>query len=145
MLKLLMCLRVVTPIMRIKLMIEIKLRGRWGDGTFPPRSQMLSLRLFEPLRDAGLPAVITEPEHTRRIDDMMKLYGIATSGANYKQNREVMLTLNTNNALINRICRRRRANIWKISHRHIWSLARLTRGSLTPDEMGAFLPKAIRF
>jgi molecular chaperone HtpG len=99
---------------------------------------------FEPLRDAGLPAVITEPEHTRRIDDMMKLYGIATSGANYKQNREVMLTLNTNNALINRICSSPESETSEDIARHIWSLARLTRGSLTM-KWGLFLPKAIRF
>lgn len=99
---------------------------------------------FEPLRDAGLPAVITEPEHTRRIDDMMKLYGIATSGANYKQNREVMLTLNTNNALINRICSSPESETSEDIARHIWSLARLTRGSLTPDEMGAFLTESYK-
>ena len=97
---------------------------------------------FESLRDAGLPAVITEPEHTRRIDDMMKLYGIATSGANYKQNREVMITLNTNNALINRICSTPENETSEKIARHIWSLARLTRGSLTPDEMGAFLTES---
>lgn len=94
---------------------------------------------FESLRDEGLPAVITEPEHTRRIDDMMRIYGMATSDTEYKQNSEVMLTLNTNNALIARICSSPESETSEKIARHIWSLARLTRCSLTPDEMGAFL------
>ncbi len=89
---------------------------------------------FEHLRDTKTPAVIIEDEQYRRMNDMMRLYGM-TEGLDKK---EISLTVNLENELIKKLLISNDETVAK----HIWSLSRLSRRELSADEMKDFLAES---
>ncbi len=90
---------------------------------------------FERLRDTATPAVITEDEESRRMNDMMRLYGMP-SGADMKK---LSLTLNLENNLIKKLSATPEGEDAECIAKHIWMLCRLCRRELSADEMREFL------
>ncbi len=89
---------------------------------------------FEHLKDEGTPAIIIEDEQARRMNDMMRIYGMSEGFGK----KELSLTLNLENALIKKLLAKEDEAIAK----HIWSLARLSRRELSADEMKEFLAES---
>ncbi len=92
---------------------------------------------FDRLKDASVPAVVTESEQSRRMGDMMRMYGM---GGNVP--REHTLALNLSNPLIASLSAAPESETSEKVARHIWSLSMLTRKQLTPDELRAFLAES---
>ncbi len=92
---------------------------------------------FERLKDASVPAVVTESEQSRRMGDMMRMYGM---GENIPH--ELSLTLNLENSLIASLASDPESETSQKVAKHIWSLSMLTRKQLTPDELRAFLSES---
>ena len=93
---------------------------------------------FEHLKDADLPAVITESEESRRMEDMMRMYGMGGAGLP----RELSLTVNLENSLIKTLAADPDGESSAKIAKHIWSLSMLTRKQLTPDELREFLAES---
>lgn len=93
---------------------------------------------FHHLRDAKTPAVIIENEQSRRMNDMMRMYGMADGlGA-----KELSLSVNLENALIRKLLSAPVDESAETVAKHIWSLARLSKRELTADEMKEFLAES---
>lgn len=94
---------------------------------------------FQHLRDAKTPAVIIENEQSRRMNDMMRLYGMADSiGAK----KDLSLTVNLENELIQKLAAKPDTDVSETVAKHIWSLARLSKRELSADEMKQFLAES---
>ncbi len=92
---------------------------------------------FERLKDASVPAVITESEQSRRMEDMMRIYGMGGD-----MPRELSLTVNLENGLIKSLAADPEGEASAKIAKHIWSLALLTRKQLSPDELRDFLSES---
>lgn len=93
---------------------------------------------FQHLRDAKTPAIIIENEQSRRMNDMMRLYGMSDAvGA-----KELSLTVNLENGLIKKLLGEADSDTSKTVAKHIWSLARLSKRELSSDEMKEFLSES---
>ena len=92
---------------------------------------------FSRLKDAGVPAVITEGEESRRMQDMMKLYGMGGD-----MPHEIALTVNADSELIKTISADPKSETSEKIARHIWHLSMLTRGAMSPDELREFLSES---
>ncbi len=92
---------------------------------------------FERLRDASVPAVITESEESRRMGDMMRIYGMGGD-----MPHELTLTLNLENSLIKSLAADPQSEASDKIAKHIWSLAMLTRKQLTPEKLRDFLAES---
>lgn len=90
---------------------------------------------FERLRDTATPAVITEDEESRRMSDMMRLYGMPANA----DMKNVSLSLNLNNELIKKLADAPEGEDAERIAKHIWMLCRLCRRELSADEMREFL------
>ena len=93
---------------------------------------------FSRLKDKSLPAVVTEGEESRRMQDMMKLYGMGGVG----DAGDVALTVNVDSELIKNITADPSAEASEKIARHIWHLCMLTRGSIKPEELREFLAES---
>ena len=93
---------------------------------------------FERLKDASIPAVITESEQSRRMEDMMRMYGMGGAGMPH----ELSLTVNLENSLIGTLASSPESETSEKVAKHIWSLAMLTRKQLTADELRDFLAES---
>lgn len=90
---------------------------------------------FERLIDSATPAVITEDEDARRMNDMMRLYGMSADHSA----KNVSLTLNLENELIKKLASSPEGEDAEVIAKHIWSLCRLCRQELSAEEMNEFL------
>lgn len=90
---------------------------------------------FERLIDSATPAVITEDEDARRMNDMMRLYGMSADHSA----KNVSLTLNLENELIKKLASSPEGEDAEVIAKHIWSLCRLCRQELFAEEMNEFL------
>lgn len=94
---------------------------------------------FQSLKDAAVPAVLTVSEESRRMEDMMKMYGMnADSGA---FPTEAKLILNADSALIERIDRavgEDPACAEKMA-RQVYGLSLLSQRRLSAEELKKFL------
>ena len=89
---------------------------------------------FEALADSGVPALLTVSEESRRMQDMMKLYG-----GNFALPETYELTLNTQNSLIKTLADKVGTPYATAVAGQIWSLALLAHRQLTAEELHSFL------
>ena len=89
---------------------------------------------FEALADSGVPALLTVSEESRRMQDMMKLYG-----GNFALPETYELTLNTQNSLIKALAEKSDIPYATAVAGQIWSLALLAHRQLTAEELHSFL------
>ncbi len=93
---------------------------------------------FQTLKDTGVPAVLTVSEESRRMEDMMKMYGMNQDGV-FPQNAK--LILNPDNPLIRKIDEMRQSDAARAEKiaRQVYALSLLSQRKLSADELNAFL------
>lgn len=97
---------------------------------------------YELLKDESTPAILNISEEARRMEDMMKMYGMDTSAV---PSADMTLVVNQNNRLISKLSELIKAgdadkaeNIAK----QLYSLALLSQRQLTADELRTFLAQS---
>ena len=92
----------------------------------------------EKLKNADLPAVITLSEESRRIQDMMAMYGMAKGAVG----DDSTLVLNAGNKLVQYVKDHADGENTALLCAQIYDLARLAHGPLEPDDMTAFMERS---
>ena len=94
---------------------------------------------FESLAEAKTPALLNISEDARRMDDMMRFY--AAQGGMEQMNipLESTLVLNTQSALIKKLCNDTASEKAKIIAHQVYMLALLAQRQLSADELQEFL------
>ena len=101
---------------------------------------------FCPLKDEKVPALLSIPEESRRMEEMMRLYRIRTSGDGGESlmPMAMTLTLNTNAALtkkLSSLCDTDAEKAEKIAS-YVYKLSLLSQKKLSPEEMNAFMAES---
>jgi len=101
---------------------------------------------FCPLKDEKVPALLSIPEESRRMEEMMRLYRIRTSGDGGESlmPMAMTLTLNTNAALtkkLSSLCDTDADKAEKIAS-YVYKLSLLSQKKLSPEEMNAFMAES---
>lgn len=93
---------------------------------------------FQTLKEAEIPAVLTVSEESRRMEDMMKMYGMNQNGA-FPQSAK--LILNPDNALVKKIDEMRNTDAERAERiaRQVYALSLLSQRKLSAEELNAFL------
>ena len=89
------------------------------------------------MKDEKIPAVLNISEESRRMEEMMKLYGMSDNGYPV----DMSLVINTSSSLIKKLCEyvdAADAKAEKIAS-HIYKLSLLSQRKLSADEMQDFL------
>lgn len=92
---------------------------------------------FESLKDEKVPAILNISEQSRRMSDMMKMYGMT----DMPSQEEAALILNSNSKLVKELCERvesEKEELMPVA-KQIYSLALLGQRQLTADELKSFL------
>ena len=93
------------------------------------------------LKDADIASVITVSEDERRMQDMMKMYGMYGMDASAFKPGET-LTLNLNNELVSYILENADSENVPVFCEQIYDLARISNQPLEPDEMKTFIQRS---
>ena len=98
------------------------------------------------LKDEKVPALLSIPEESRRMEEMMRLYRIKTSGDGGESlmPTAMTLTLNTNAALTEKLsylCDTDEKKAEKIAS-YVYKLSLLSQKKLSPEEMNAFMAES---
>lgn len=101
---------------------------------------------FCPLKDEKVPALLSIPEESRRMEEMMRFYRIRTSGDGGEalMPMAMTLTLNTNAALtkkLSSLCDTDAEKAEKIAS-YVYKLSLLSQKKLSPEEMNAFMAES---
>ncbi|MBR0133381.1 MAG: molecular chaperone HtpG [Lachnospiraceae bacterium] len=94
----------------------------------------------EKLKNADISAVVTLSEEGRRMQDMMKMYGMAGMDDMYAAPET--LVLNANNELVKSIIAHPKAKNTSLYCEQVYDLARLSNHPLKPDEMKKFMERS---
>ena len=95
----------------------------------------------EKLKDDKVAAMAVLSEHSRRMGEMMKMYGMAGMDPSLYGN-EVTLVLNANHPLVQFVTEHKRSKNVPIICRQLYDLAMLTHKPLNPEEMTAFVQRS---
>ena len=95
----------------------------------------------EKLKNAGISSVITLSEEGRRMQDMMKVYGMAGMDPSMFGG-DVTLTLNANNELVKYILANKDSQHVPMFCAQLYDLAMISNHPLTPDEMSKFITRS---
>lgn len=94
---------------------------------------------FESLKDSSVPAILNITEESRRMADMMKMYGMANDS--FKE--ETSLVVNTASELIKKISLTDNQEAKSAAAQQIYTLALLSQRQLTPEEMKSFIASSL--
>ncbi len=97
--------------------------------------------VFENLKDTSVPAVLTVSEESRRMNDMMKMYGMADMEG---MPNESTLVLNSSSEVIKKLAGDASDEVKKAAAEQIYSLALLSQRRLTPEELKKFFDSSIK-
>ncbi len=95
----------------------------------------------EKLKDDNVASVITLSEENRRMQEMMKMYGMAGMDPSMFGN-ESTLTLNANHPLVQFIVEHKRSKSVPVICKQLYDLAMLAHKPLSPEEMTAFVQRS---
>ena len=95
----------------------------------------------EKLKNASISSVITLSEEGRRMQDMMKMYGMAGMDPSMFGG-DTTLTLNANNALVQYILEHPDSEHVPAFCRQLFDLAMISNHPLTPDAMSKFIARS---
>ncbi len=95
----------------------------------------------EKLKNADVSSMITVPEQTRRMAEMMKMYGMDESMTGMGEQGET-LVLNINNELVQYVLEHEEGENTEMICQQIYDLARLSNHPLKPEEMTAFVARS---
>ena len=90
------------------------------------------------MKDHDVPAVLTLSEQNRRMQEMMKMYGMDAGGYGSQE----VLILNAGNDLVKYIEENEDNDNTKLICAQIYDLASLSHRQLTPDEMSEFIKRS---
>ena len=96
----------------------------------------------EKLKDASISSMITLSEESRRMQDMMKMYGMAGMDPNMFGAEGQTLVLNANNDLVKYVAEHTDGENTKIICEQLYDLAKLAHGSLSPERMTKFIARS---
>ena len=89
----------------------------------------------EKLKDASISSMITLSEESRRMQDMMKMYGMAGMDPNMFGAEGQTLVLNANNDLVKYVAEHTDGENTKIICEQLYDLAMLSHAPLSPEQM----------
>ena len=92
-----------------------------------------------PLKNSDIASVITVSEESRRMQEMMKQYGMmGMDPAMFGGNQET-LVLNASHPLVELLMKEPEHKSWREIAQQLYDLASLAHGSLSPERMAAFI------
>ena len=95
----------------------------------------------EKLKDEKVASVITLSEQNRRMQEMMRMYGMAGMDP-AMFGSEVTLTLNANHPLVQYVAEHGDSENTPVICRQLYDMAMLAHKPLTPEEMTAFVQRS---
>ena len=95
----------------------------------------------EKLKNADVPSMITVPEQTRRMAEMMEMYGMSNSSTGLGTEGET-LVLNMNNDLVKYVLENEENENTELICQQLYDLARLANHPLKPEEMTKFVTRS---
>lgn len=95
----------------------------------------------EKLKNADTPSMITVSEQTRRMSEMMEMYGMSNSSTGLGAEGET-LVLNMNNDLVQYVLNNDESENTTTICQQLYDLARLANHPLKPEEMTAFVARS---
>ena len=96
----------------------------------------------EKLKDASISSMITLSEESRRMQDMMKMYGMAGMNPNMFGAEGQTLVLNANNDLVKYVAEHTDGENTKIICEQLYDLAMLSHAPLSPEQMTGFIARS---
>lgn len=96
----------------------------------------------EKLKDASISSMITLSEESRRMQDMMKMYGMAGMDPNMFGAEGQTLVLNANNDLVKYVAEHADGENTKILCEQLYDLAMLSHAPLSPEQMTGFIARS---
>ena len=96
----------------------------------------------EKLKDASISSMITLSEESRRMQDMMKMYGMAGMDPNMFGAEVQTLVLNANNDLVKYVAEHADGENTKIICEQLYDLAMLSHAPLSPEQMTGFIARS---
>ncbi len=96
----------------------------------------------EKLKDASISSMITLSEESRRMQDMMKMYGMAGMDPNMFGVEGQTLVLNANNDLVKYVAEHTDGENTKIICEQLYDLAMLSHAPLSPEQMTGFIARS---
>ena len=96
----------------------------------------------EKLKDASISSMITLSEESRRMQDMMKMYGMAGMDPNMFGAEGQTLELNANNDLVKYVAEHADGENTKIICEQLYDLAMLSHAPLSPEQMTGFIARS---
>ena len=96
----------------------------------------------EKLKDASISSMITLSEESRRMRDMMKMYGMAGMDPNMFGAEGQTLVLNANNDLVKYVAEHTDGENTKIICEQLYDLAMLSHAPLSPEQMTGFIARS---
>ena len=96
----------------------------------------------EKLKDASISSMITLSEESRRMQDMMKMYGMAGMDPNMFGAEGQTLVLNANNDLVKYVAEHADGENTKIICEQLYDLAMLSHAPLSPEQMTGFIARS---
>ena len=96
----------------------------------------------EKLKDAKISSIITLSEESRRMQDMMKMYGMAGMDPNMFGAEGQTLVLNANNDLVKYVAEHADGENTKIICEQLYDLAMLSHAPLSPEQMTGFIARS---
>ena len=95
---------------------------------------------IEKLKDDSVASMITLSEQTRRMQEMMKMYGMGGMGMD--MGGETTLILNANHPLVKYVVENKENENTSLICKQLYDLAMLAHKPLNPDEMTAFVKRS---
>ena len=96
----------------------------------------------EKLKDASISSMITLSEESRRMQDMMKMYGMAGMDPNMFGAEGQTLVLNANNDLVKYVAEHTDGENTKIICEQLYDLAMPSHAPLSPEQMTGFIARS---
>ena len=96
----------------------------------------------EKLKDASISSMITLSEESRRMQDMMKMYGMGGMDPNMFGAEGKTLVLNANNDLVKYVAEHADGENTKIICEQLYDLAMLSHAPLSPEQMTGFIARS---
>ena len=96
----------------------------------------------EKLKDASISSMITLSEESRRMQDMMKMYGMGGMDPNMFGAEGQTLVLNASNDLVKYVAEHADGENTKIICEQLYDLAMLSHAPLSPEQMTGFIARS---
>ncbi|MDO4620096.1 MAG: molecular chaperone HtpG [Lachnospiraceae bacterium] len=94
----------------------------------------------ENMKDEDVAAIVTVSEESRRMQDMMKMYGMAGMYGDMSEGET--LVLNAGHPLVQFVLQHKKAQSVPVICAQLYDLARISQRPLTQDEMTAFMKRS---